>query len=117
MAKYKVTFEPMGQTVEADSELYPYGDNGLPGSILDIALHHGIEIEHACGGQGVCATCHVIISRGAENLSPATDDEMDAVDLAPSVTPNSRLACLAVVQGDVTVQIPGWNRNAVSERQ
>ena len=116
MAKYTVTFEPMGQAVQVDSDSYPYGSHGTSGSILDIALHHGVEIEHACGGQGVCATCHVIIAKGAENLSPASDDELDTVDMAPNVTPNSRLACLAVVRGDVTVQIPGWNRNAVAEK-
>lgn len=116
MAKYKVTFEPMSQVVEVDSESFPYGSHGLPGSILDIALHHGIEIEHACGGQGVCATCHVIITKGDENLSPSGDDEMDSVDHAPNATPSSRLACVAVVRGDVTVKIPGWNRNAVAEK-
>ena len=116
MGQYKVTFEPVGMTVEADPDLYPYGRHGRPGSVLDIALSHGFEIEHACGGVGVCATCHVVVTKGAENLSPATDDELDAVDAAANPTPDSRLACQAVVHGDVTVRIPNWNRNAVSEK-
>ena len=111
MAKYKVTFLPANVTVEADPALYPYGNHGLPGSLLDIALSHGVELEHACGGVGVCATCHVIVNQGAENLAPADDDEMDRVDYAPGSTPQSRLACQAVVKGDVTVTVPGWNRN------
>lgn len=115
MAKYKVTFEPMSVTVEVDPELYPYGKSGQPGSVLDIALTHGVQIEHACGGVGVCATCHVIVVTGAENLSPPTDDELDRADYAPGATPQSRLACQAVVQGDVTVRVPNWNRNTVSE--
>ena len=115
MVKYKVTFEPMGVTVEVDPSFYPYGKHGRPGSLLDIALTHGLEIDHACGGVGVCATCHVIVAKGMENLSPVTDDELDRVDSAPNNALNSRLACQAVVQGDVTVTVPSWNRNAAKE--
>ena len=53
MPTYKVTFEPTGVTVEVDPALYPYTKTGLPGSLLDIALSHGVQIEHACGGVGV----------------------------------------------------------------
>ena len=35
--KFKITFLPMNVTVEVDPEKIPYGDDGLPGSILDIA--------------------------------------------------------------------------------
>ncbi|MFA6134776.1 MAG: 2Fe-2S iron-sulfur cluster-binding protein [Phycisphaerae bacterium] len=115
MARYKVRFEPRGVTVEADPALYPYGRHGRAGSILDIALTHGLEIEHACGGVGICSTCHVIVTAGMENLSPASDEELDAVDSAPGNTLNSRLACQAVVNGNVTVTVPAWNRNAVGE--
>jgi 2Fe-2S ferredoxin len=116
MATYSVTFDPVGATVEVDPSLYPYSRYGQPGSLLDIALAHGVELEHACGGAGVCATCHVIVVKGRENLSPPTDDELDVVDMAPNHTPDSRLACKAVVRGDVTVRVPGWNRNAVPEK-
>ncbi len=115
MSGYKVRFEPAGVTVEADEESYPYGRVGEPGSLLDIALTHGVEMDHACGGTGVCGTCHVIVTEGAENLSPADDDEMDVVDQVPGNTLNSRLACRAIVKGDVTISIPNWNRNVVSE--
>ena len=115
MAKYTVTFQPLGKTIVVDPAEFPYGRHGAPGSVLDIALSNDILIEHACGGIGACATCHVIVRQGMANVSDPTDDELDQVDLAPGCTPNSRLACLAVVAGDVTVEIPGWNRNAVSE--
>ena len=112
---HNVTFEPMHVTVEVDPAAYPYGSDGQPGSLLDIALAHGVHIEHACGGVGVCATCHVIVDRGMEDLSEPDEDELDHLDLAPGVTPESRLACQAVVAGDVAVTVPKWNRNAVSE--
>lgn len=115
MPTHKVTFNPAGVTVEVDPKNYPFGRDGDPGSLLDIALAHDVHIEHACGGEGVCATCHIIVEQGMENLSEAYDDELDRVDYAPSATPNSRLACKAVVNGDVTITVPDWNRNAISE--
>ncbi|MFW6153948.1 MAG: 2Fe-2S iron-sulfur cluster-binding protein [Planctomycetota bacterium] len=115
MATYKVTFEPAGVTVDADPADYPYGHHGLPGSLLDIALAHGVAIEHACGGVGACSTCHVIVEAGEENLSEAGDAELDRVEQAPGNTVRSRLACQAVVHGDVTVRVPGWNRNVAKE--
>lgn len=115
MPTHRVTFQPMNKTVRVDADAFPLGDHGRPGSILDIALANGIQIEHACGGIGACGTCHVVVETGMENLSEASDEELDQVELAPGNTPTSRLACLAVVRGDVTVRIPGWNRNAAGE--
>lgn len=115
--RHTVTFEPGSVQVEVDEDRYPYGGKGDPGSLLDIALAHGIDIEHACGGVGTCATCHVIVTRGMENLSEADDAELDRVELAPGNTINSRLACRAVVHGDVTVVVPEWNRNLARERE
>ena len=104
--KHKVTFLPANVTVEVDDEQYPFGDHGKGGSILDVALEHGIRLEHNCGGNCACTTCHVIVRKGAENLSEMEEDEEDRLDQAPGLTPYSRLGCQAVVQGDVTVEIP-----------
>lgn len=113
--KYKVTFLPSNTVVEVDPAEYPYGSHGRPGSLLDIALKHGIRIEHACGGVGACSTCHVIVRAGAGNLSDPDEEELDRVQLAPGNSVDSRLACQAVVAGDVTVEVPRWNRNLASE--
>ncbi|MCP4374695.1 MAG: 2Fe-2S iron-sulfur cluster binding domain-containing protein [bacterium] len=115
MPKFNVTFNPVGKVVSVDPSEFPYGSHGLPGSLLDIALANDIAIECACGGVGVCGTCHVIVETGAQNLSETGDDEFDTLDQVPANTLDSRLACLAIAQGDVTVTIPNWNRNAVSE--
>ncbi|HFB98561.1 MAG TPA: 2Fe-2S iron-sulfur cluster binding domain-containing protein [Bryobacterales bacterium] len=111
----KVTFLPADVTVEFDPENLPYSGHGKPGSLLDIALNFGIDLEHACGGNCACTTCHVIVREGEENLSEMEDDEADKVDEAAGVTLHSRLGCQAVVKGDVVVEIPDWNRNYVSE--
>jgi ferredoxin, 2Fe-2S len=111
----KVTFVNIGKTVEFESGKLPYQDHGKPESILDVALSAGIQLEHACGGSCACTTCHVIVKEGDDNLSEAEDDELDRLDMAPGLTLHSRLGCQAVVKGDVTVEIPSWNRNYVSE--
>jgi ferredoxin, 2Fe-2S len=105
MATFKVTFLPAGKVVEVDPAKYPYGSHGEAGSILDIALAHGVEIEHACGGANVCGTCAVAVVAGMKNLSKASDDELDTIERTTENKPELRLACQAVVKGDVTVKI------------
>lgn len=114
---FRVTFLPGEHIVDVDPADLPYGDHGLPGSLLDIALKHGIEIGHACGGVCACATCHVIIREGFATCNEATDAEEDQLDAAYGVTPQSRLACQCVPAGTspLVVEIPEWNRNAVLE--
>ena len=111
----KVTFVNTGQTVEFESGKLPYEEHGKPESLLDVAIHFGIHIEHACGGSCACTTCHVVVKSGDANLSEADEDELDRVEMAPDLTTHSRLACQAIVKGDVTIEIPAWNRNYVSE--
>ncbi len=114
---FKITFLPMNVTVDVDPEKIPYGVTGLPGSILDIALSNGIEIEHSCGGVCACSTCHCIVRSGGETISEMIESEEDELSFAPGLTPNSRLSCQSVPDGtkDLVVEIPLWNRNAVRE--
>jgi len=114
---FKVTFLPMDMIVEVKPEELPYGDHGLPGSILDIAMKFGIEVDHACGGVCACATCHVVVKQGGDSCNPPTDDEEDQLDDAYGVTPQSRLACQCVPTGsqDLVVVVPQWNRNQARE--
>jgi 2Fe-2S ferredoxin len=114
----KVTFLPANITVEFDPAALKDTGHGLPGSLLDIALNFsaaGLHLEHACGGNCACTTCHVVVREGERNLSPMEDDEADRLDMAADLTLHSRLGCQAVVKGDVVIEIPEWNRNYVSE--
>ncbi len=101
-----VTFLPLDRTVSFEPGALVYKDHGKPGSILDIALNFAVELAHSCGGNCACTTCHVIVRSGERNLSPIEDDEADRLDLAAGLTLHSRLACQAVVNGDVIVEIP-----------
>ncbi len=93
---HKVTFVPLNVTVEAPDGL----------SILETALQHEIDLEHACGGFCACTTCHVIIEAGEDELSEMQFDEEDKLDSCEGVTLRSRLGCQSRVHGDVTVKIP-----------
>ncbi len=114
---YKITFQPSGETIEVDPAQLPFQRDGKPGSILDVALGHDIDIDHACGGVNACSTCHVYVKQGLESCSEVDDDEEDMLDNAPGLSESSRLSCQAVPDGsqDIVVEIPGWNRNLVSE--
>ena len=113
----RVTFLPEGRTVAFEFGALPWARHGKPMSFLDVAENFGIELDHACGGSCACTTCHLWIREGAEGLSEAEDDELDRLDFAAAKQLNSRLGCQAVLKrpGNYVVEIPGWNRNYVSE--
>jgi ferredoxin, 2Fe-2S len=100
-----VIFLPLHTAVVFEPSRLVYKGHGRPGSILDVALNHGIALEHSCGGNCACTTCHVIVRQGEQNLSAIEDAEADRLEMAANLTLHSRLACQAVVEGDVTVEI------------
>lgn len=99
---------PQGKTVEAK-----------PGqSILEVALEHGIEIDHACDMSCACTTCHVIVRKGYDSLEPATEREEDLLDRAWGLEVESRLSCQAIVADEnLEVEIPKYSINQVSEKR
>ncbi len=114
---YTITFLPEGKIVTVDPADMPSSATGLAGSILDIALASGIDIDHACGGVCACSTCHVIVKEGLETCNESIDEEEDQLEKAPGITPRSRLACQCVPNGtgNIVIETPNWNRNAVRE--
>lgn len=117
---YVITFihpDKSEDKVTVAPDKIPYGPTGLPGSILDVAMGNGIELEHVCGGVCACSTCHVIVRKGLESCNEGTDDEFDQLEEAPVTTLQSRLGCQCVPNGtmDVVVEIPAINKNLVKE--
>jgi len=105
----KVTFlrsNTESVTVEYEPGAMHYHEHGKEGSLLDIALNFGLELEHSCGGNCACTTCHVIVKHGEENLTEMDEDEEDRLYMADGLTLHSRLGCQCIVKGDVTVEIP-----------
>lgn len=92
----RLTFLPDGFTIMASP-----GD-----TILDAALEHNIPLEHECGGNCACTTCHLYVVEGSERLSPPEDVEIDRLSTDERLQANSRLGCQAILQGpDVIVQL------------
>ena len=69
-------------------------------TIIRAALEAGVHVNASCGGEGVCGKCRVIIENGSveggisEKLGQEEQDK------------GYRLACQAVVKGDLIVRIP-----------
>ena len=92
----KVKFLPSGTEVEVDE-----GYN-----LLDAALDNDVQIDHNCGGNCACSTCHVIIEQGIESLEEKSEHEVDMLDEVENLSDNSRLACQCTVTKDMIVKIP-----------
>jgi 2Fe-2S ferredoxin len=99
------------RVIEFDPAAAPFQHDGRPGSILDVLLAHGVPLDHACGGNCACTTCHVIVKQGFQKLSPSDESEDDLLDQAP------RLGCQAVITDpniEITVVIPRYTINQIS---
>jgi len=94
--KHRVTFLPTNTSVEVEDGT----------SILDAALKHDIQLEHNCGGNCACSTCHVVVQEGMEYLTARSEEEEDQLEDADGPTQASRLACQAKISGPVVVRIP-----------
>ncbi len=120
MAKIRVTFESgePEQIIEFNPADAPFQHDGQPGSILDVLLGRHIHLEHACGGNCACTTCHVIVKQGFNKLYEASEQEEDLLDKAPGLTPSSRLGCQAVLEdpnAEIVIVVPRYTINQISE--
>ena len=87
-------------------------------TVLDAALRHDIDIEHACEKSCACTTCHIIVREGFDALNEADELEEDMLDKAWGLEAESRLSCQALVEDvDLVVEIPKYTINQVSERK
>ena len=71
--------------------------------ILDTTLKNDITHAHACGGEGKCTTCRVLVLSGLENCSDPTEKEQSVKERIHS-TEEFRLACQTRIGGDMTIR-------------
>ncbi|HID75054.1 MAG TPA: DUF4445 domain-containing protein [Planctomycetaceae bacterium] len=91
-SEIRVTFQPSGKTVHV-----------LKGtSLAEAAGGAGIALEMPCGGQGICGKCRVIVRQGEVAEGPEQAELLTAEELAAGY----RLACRAVVEGPLVVEVP-----------
>ncbi|MEC9339963.1 MAG: 2Fe-2S iron-sulfur cluster-binding protein [Pseudomonadota bacterium] len=100
----KVTF------VESDGTRHEVeARNGRP--LMHAAVQNGVPgIDADCGGQCMCATCHVILDDDwYGRVGPPNSEEEEMLAPTPERTPTSRLSCQITVSDDlegIVVQLP-----------
>ena len=72
-------------------------------TILQTAIRNNIPHVNACGGEGKCTTCRLVILEGIENCSEQTEEEK-ALKEKVHTTDEFRLACQTQADGDITVR-------------
>lgn len=63
-------------------------------TLMEILRDADLGVAAECGGACACATCHVYVEDGwFEKLPEPSEDEVNMLDMALGVQPNSRLSC------------------------
>lgn len=63
-------------------------------NLMEVLKGHGYPVKATCGGMALCATCHVSVKEGFEQVGePASDDEWAMLDTLYNLTDESRLSC------------------------
>ena len=94
MEKFKVTFVPDNKTIEVEKDK----------TILSAAISAGVYINSACGGEGVCGRCKVILKKGKVLSLPNAAITLD------ERRQHMYLACLTTIHSDLEVEIPSESR-------
>jgi uncharacterized 2Fe-2S/4Fe-4S cluster protein (DUF4445 family) len=90
MSSHIVVFLPDGACVEVEAGK----------TILEAAKTAGVAIDSACGGQGACGECKVVVSLGEPGGKAG--DQLSQDELRQGM----RLACQATVEDDLVVEVP-----------
>jgi ferredoxin len=96
MAK-TVRLEPIAQDTSVETN----------GNLLSVLLNKDLDVLRECGGRGMCATCHIYVKDGMNQLSAMNRREQRTLEVITSCQQNSRLACQArVLDNGVVVELP-----------
>ena len=68
-------------------------------SLMEVLKGMDYHILATCGGMALCATCHVQVKNGFEDLAEPADEEWAMLDTLPKLTQTSRLSCQIRVNG------------------
>jgi len=73
-------------------------------TILVSAIRNGLRLRHDCT-EAICGTDRVKILAGKEQLSEKTENEELTLEMM-NAGPDDRLGCVALILGDVAVELP-----------
>ncbi|MBI5872747.1 MAG: DUF4445 domain-containing protein [Candidatus Omnitrophica bacterium] len=94
MNKYTVTFYPENKKVEVERGT----------TILSAAISAHIHLNSACGGDGVCGRCKVVVKSGT--VHSETSGKITCEERKLGVY----LACQALIESNIEVEIPAESR-------
>jgi len=89
----QVEFQPIGKRVEI-----LHGTN-----VLEAARKAGIDLASACGGEGNCGQCQIVLLEG-DVTPPSLDEEFILSEI--ELTSNNRLACCTEALSNLKIHIP-----------
>lgn len=89
-----VRFDPDGQRLEVHRGT----------SLLAAVLRAGRPVGYACRGRGVCVACRLRVTGPTSAIDPAEQALLDTLDDPAAY----RIACLARIEGDVSVRADYW---------
>lgn len=69
-------------------------------TLIRAAMEAGVHINASCGGDGVCGKCRVIVESGT--VKDGVSERLSSEDIEKGY----RLACKAVVDGDLVIRVP-----------
>ncbi|MCB8944485.1 MAG: DUF4445 domain-containing protein [Ardenticatenaceae bacterium] len=90
---FQIQFQPIGKRVTAPPDL----------SLFEAARESGFDLASACGGEGNCGQCRIVVLSG-ETSPPNLDEEFILTEL--ELKQGERLACCTFARSDLTVQVP-----------
>lgn len=68
------------------------GPTDMNMNIMELCKSYELPVKGECGGMAMCATCQCYLESDTE-LPEQSDSELDMLDQAFFVKPNSRLGC------------------------
>jgi ferredoxin len=96
--RYKIQFLPSERSIDVEAE-------GM--TLLEATREAGLPIASACGENGTCARCGLLILEGGDNLDPETEREA-RIKERNRIDPEQRLACRVRPRGNLTVRATYW---------
>lgn len=69
-------------------------------NIMELCKSYELPVKGECGGMAMCATCQCYLESDHE-LAEQSDDELDMLDQAFFVKPNSRLGCQIPISDEI----------------
>lgn len=77
-------------------------------NLLQLLHEHEIPVGSACGGNGLCASCKVLVLEGRDKLTRPNDREIE-LSMRNNLQKEERISCQSKVLGDIKITTDYWD--------